>query len=68
MKKITSTQIYKGRSGWEGNSMSEADANGKAWQITNNEIYIVPIYSETETVNQEEPEETVNEKQLNLFT
>lgn len=28
------TLIYKGRSGWQAESTTEADANGQAWQIT----------------------------------
>lgn len=31
---IMKTQIYKGRDGWQANSMTEIDENGQAWQIT----------------------------------
>ena len=31
---MKTTQIYKGRDGWAGKSMTETDANGKAWEIT----------------------------------
>lgn len=35
---IVSTQIYKGRDGWEAQSMSRTDASGKAWQINTHKI------------------------------
>lgn len=34
MSIIKATRVYKGRDGWQAESMSQTDANGKAWQIT----------------------------------
>lgn len=34
METALKTRIYKGRDGWQAESMSATDANGKAWQIS----------------------------------